>query len=119
MKITSFKQLTAWQVAHQLVLTIYRVTEKFPKHELFGLTNQLRRASVSVTSNIAEGFGRRSNKEKTRFYDIALGSLIEVDNQITVARDLNYIDESTYQQIQAQIERSGKLINGLIRSIKK
>ncbi|MBI4599730.1 four helix bundle protein [Candidatus Uhrbacteria bacterium] len=74
----SFTDLKAWQEGHTLVLKIYKITQSFPKEEQFGLTNQLRRAAVSLTSNIAEGFGRGSYKEKAQFYSIALGSLTEV-----------------------------------------
>jgi len=81
-KIRHFTDLRAWQEGHTLVLAVYKVTKDFPKEELFGLTNQIRRAVVSVTSNIAEGFTRYSSKEKNQFYFVCLGSLAEVQNQL-------------------------------------
>ncbi len=87
----NFTDMPVWQRSHQLVLKIYELSESFPKKEMFALTNQLRRAVVSVSSNIAEGFGRRAVKDKCHFYVISMGSLREVQNQIIIARDLNYI----------------------------
>jgi four helix bundle protein len=86
-KIKSFTDLNAWKQGHALVLLIYGMTKQFPKEEMFGLTNQIRRAVVSITSNISEGFSRNSSKEKAQFYFTALGSLTEVQNQLLIARD--------------------------------
>ena len=86
-KITSFTKVRAWQEGHKLVLMVYEVTKNFPKEEMFGLVNQLRRAAVSITSNIAEGFSRKTYGEKLQFYCIALGSLTEVQNQILIAKE--------------------------------
>lgn len=112
----SFKDLRAWQEAHALVLEIYRMTRAFPKEELFGLTSQLRRAAVSVTSNIAEGFNRSSKKEKIQFYSMALGSLAEVQNQLEVARDIGYVNVETFSRAGARALTAHKLLNGLIKS---
>jgi len=117
MKIQSFKQLEAWKSAHQLTLTIYKITNTFPSEEKFGLTNQLRRSSVSIESNIAEGFARKSQKEKRQFYYMAISSLSEVDCQIEISKDLQYINQETYQEISDLIINSQKIINGLIRSL--
>lgn len=92
-KIKSFTDLNTWKEAHKLVLLIYKITKQFPHEEQFGLTNQIRRAVVSITSNIAEGFSRSSYKEKSQFYSISLGSLTEVQNQLLIARDLKYITQ--------------------------
>lgn len=92
-KIQNFTDLIVWQKGHKLVLEVYKQTKKFPKDELFGLVSQIRRASVSITSNIAEGFGRFSEKEKLHFYSFAYGSLMEVQNQIIIAKDLGFINE--------------------------
>jgi len=116
-KITSFTQLNAWKESHKLVLQIYQQTKLFPKDEIMGLTSQIRRAVVSITSNIAEGFGRKSAKEKIRFYYIAQGSLTEIQNQLLIARDLNYIDQTTFLEIANQSTVCQKLLCGLIRSI--
>ena len=80
--IKTFKDLKAWQLSFELASKVYRATKNFPKEEQFGITNQLRRASVSISSNIAEGFGRSSRKEKDQFYSIAYGSLLEVESQL-------------------------------------
>lgn len=117
-KIKSFTDLKAWQEGHSLVLMIYAVTRGFPKDELFGLTNQLRRAVVSFTSNIAEGFSRHSYKEKLQFYYMALGSLTEVQNQLLVARDIGYISKTEFNKIAQQTVQASKLLNGLIKSCK-
>jgi len=117
-KIQSFTGLIAWQEAHKLVLMIYQVTNKFPKEEIFGLTNQLRRAVISITSNIAEGFSRKSYKEKIQFYSTALSSLTEVQNQILAAKDVHYMSAEDFQGIAAQSVRVSKLINGLIKKSK-
>lgn len=117
-KIKSFTDLNAWKKGHELVLEIYRLTLKFPKNEQFGLVDQIRRAIVSVTSNIAEGFSRRSNKEKAQFFYMALGSLTEVQNQLLIARDLKYISNDEFQNAAAITVIVNKLINGLIKSAK-
>ncbi len=116
--IRSFTQLTAWQQAHYLVLRIYKVSKEFPKEEQFGLTNQVRRAAVSVTSNIAEGFSRSSYKEKSQFYSMSLGSLTEVQSQILVARDLSYINLKEFNELGDITITVNKLLNGLIKKSK-
>lgn len=113
----SFTGLKVWQEGHRLVLNIYQATKVFPKTEMFGLTSQLRRAAVSVTSNIAEGFGRKSQKEKMRFYRIALASLTEIQNQILVAKDVQYLKEEDFNNLAEQTITVAKLTNGLLRSI--
>ncbi|MFA6437179.1 MAG: four helix bundle protein [Candidatus Paceibacterota bacterium] len=117
-KIKSFSDLIVWQEGHKLVLLIYKTTSNFPKNEIHGLTNQLRRASISITSNIAEGFCRKSLKEKIQFYYVALGSLSEVKNQILIARDLSYISSDVFDNIDLQVISVGKLLNGLISKSK-
>lgn len=117
-KIKSFTDLNAWREGHYLVLDVYKVTKNFPKEELFGLTNQLRRAAVSFTSNIAEGFSRNSYKEKIQFYIIALGSLTEIQNQLLVARDIGYITKEEFDKIASQTIKVSKITNGLIKKSK-
>src|SRR3989339_237566 len=101
-KIKSFTDLNAWKEGHKLVLEIYQITKNFPKEELFGLIIQLRRAVISYTSNIAEGFSRDSYKDKTRFYSIALGSLTEIQNQLLISRDLNYLSKEEFIRLANQ-----------------
>ncbi|MDO8496471.1 MAG: four helix bundle protein [bacterium] len=117
-KIKSFTDLNTWKESHNLVLMIYDVTKKFPKEEQFGLTNQLRRAVVSITSNIAEGFSRQSFKEKAQFYSMALGSLTEIQNQLLISRDIKYISHDVFTKIAGQTVIASKLLNGLIKSIR-
>jgi len=113
--IKSFTDLNAWKEAHSLDLFIYNITKSFPKDEQYGLTNQIRRASVSVSSNIAEGFSRRSSLEKRQFFHQALGSLTEVQNQLLIAKDIGYIKQKDFTTIAEQTIIVSKLINSLIK----
>lgn len=120
-KIRTFTDLKAWQEAHKLVLMIYKITKEFPKEELFGLVSQMRRAAVSITSNIAEGFPRQSYKEKIQFYSMAQGSNTEVQNQLLVAKDIDYISQENFNEIAEQSVKAvkvHKLLNGLIKKSK-
>ena len=114
-KIKSFTDLNAWKEGHKLVLMIYKNTDTFPQKEVFGLTNQMRRSVVSITSNIAEGFSRATDKDKVQFYSIAQGSLTELQNQLLIARDVGYIKEEIFREIANQTITVSKLINGLKR----
>lgn len=113
--IKSHKDLKVWQESMSLVLVIYRVSEKFPLHERYGLTSQLRRASVSIPSNIAEGAGRRGEKEFIRFLFIALGSLSEIETQLEIAFRLNYIEN--LEEINKSIYFIRKMLANLIKSL--
>jgi|SRR3989338_2432513 len=115
-KIKSFTDLRAWQLGHRLILEIYRISQLFPKEEQFGLTSQLRRATVSITSNMAEGFSRNSYKEKAQFYTTALGSLSEVQNQLLIAHDIEYFASVQFDTIARQTMEVSKVTNGLIKS---
>ncbi len=117
--IKSFTDLDTWKQGHILVLRVYELTRLFPKEEQFGLTNQLRRAVVSVTSNIAEGFSRLSYNDKAHFYTMAHGSLTEAQNQLIVARDVKYITSDRFDQIAQQSVVVHKLLTGLIKSTKQ
>jgi four helix bundle protein len=117
-KIKSFTDLIAWQEGHKLVLLIYKITKSFPKAELYSLTDQIQRAAISITSNIAEGFGRQSYREKIQFYYMAQGSLTEVKNQIIIARDIGYLKDELYQQIYNQANSAHMLLQGLITKSK-
>src|SRR6185369_11198236 len=117
-KIRQFTDLFAWQEAHKLVLLVYEVTKTFPKEELFGLTNQIRRAVISITSNIAEGFGRRTYKDQIKFYYMAQGSLAEVKNQLIAARDIGYLKINDYNKIFDQACSAHELLGGLIKKSK-
>lgn len=119
MAIRSFTDLEAWKEGHRLVLLFYDVTKKFPSSEKFGLVNQIRRAAVSITSNIAEGFSRNGAREKVQFYYMALGSLTELQNQLIISRDLNFLSKEDFEKISEQSIIVSKLINGIIKSAKK
>lgn len=114
-KISSFADLQVWQEGHRLVLNVYKVTKGFPKEELFALTAQLRRAAVSITSNIAEGFGRYSFLDKRHFYMMARGSLYEVENQLIVAHDIGYISAEAHKQMFEQCGVTERLLNAFIK----
>lgn len=118
-RITSFTDLEAWKESHKLVLMIYKISDNFPTTEKFGLVNQIRRAVVSVTSNLAEGFSRNSSKEKVQFYYMSVGSLTEVQNQLIISKDLKYVSGEEYNPIYDQLMFCGRLIQGLIKSAKK
>ena len=115
-KIKSFTDLYTWREAHNLVLAVYEITDLFPKREKFRLTSQLCRAVVSISSNIAEGFSRNSSKEKSQFYAMSLGSLTEVENQLTIARDLKYFPSEKFVKLTTQITTVNKLIHGLMKT---
>ena len=110
-------KLIVWQKSHELVLKIYEVTKDFPKDEQFGLTSQVRRAAVSIPSNIVEGKARGSNKDYNRFLMMARGSLEEVKYQMRLAKDLKYIDEITYREIYHTMDEIGRLLGGLINKL--
>ncbi len=118
-KIKSFTGLIAWQEAHKLVLLIYKITKEFPQSETYSLIDQIRRCAVSISSNIAEGFSRHSKKEKLQFFYMALGSLTELQNQLLIAKDVDYLDKSNFIEIAEQTVKVSKLINGLIKSLKR
>ncbi len=118
-KIQGFTDLEAWRAAHALYVAIYKATKAFPKDELFGLTSQIRRAALSVSSNIAEGFGRSSHSaDRVHFYTMARGSLTEVQNQLFAARDVELFKKDEFLTLYNQSITAHKLLNGLINATK-
>lgn len=115
MIIKSFQDLIVWQKAHQLTLRTYKITKNFPKEEIFVLTSQIRKAVISVESNIAEGFSRKSTKENKQFYYIAKSSLEEVKCQLIVGKDLKYIQIDAFNKIINLAEEVSKLLNYWIK----
>lgn len=115
----AFENLNAWKEARALVVTIYQLLDSFPKFENYALCDQIRRSIVSVPSNLAEGSGRISLKEQLHFYEIAYGSLMEAYNQMILATDLKYIDESSLDNIRPQIDEVARMLNGLRASLIK
>lgn len=112
----SFEKLNVWVNSKELVTEIYKLTRNFPDEEKFGLTNQLRRASISIASNLAEGTSRQTNKDKAHFSTMAFSSLMEVLNQLIIAKDLNYISDSDYKNLRTHIEKKSNMLNALRKS---
>jgi four helix bundle protein len=110
-----YENLDAWKEAIELAVTIYNVTNHFTKEETYGLTSQLRKAAVSVSSNIAEGSGRKSKKDFRQFVHIASGSLNEVESLLIITSRLNLIGLESFEELKAKIEKTGRLIGGLLR----
>ncbi len=117
-KLKPFTDLDAWKEGHKLVIMVYQTSKGFPKDETFGLTSQMRRASVSITSNIAEGFSRQSYREKLQFYSIAQGSITELQNQLLVARDVGYLGTGQFDSLAKQAIKVHKITGGLIKKSK-
>jgi four helix bundle protein len=117
--VRSYRDLIAWQKAIQLVTEIYRATQDFPDRERFGLTSQLRRAAVSVPSNIAEGQGRQSTGEFKQSLGHARGSLLEVETQVFIARNLEYLSQEQSTRLINRTEEVGRIVNGLLGSLKR
>ena len=115
----SYKDLIAWQKAMELVTTTYRGTSSFPKEESFGLTSQLRRAAVSIPSNIAEGQGRLSQKEFRYFLGQARGSLMEVETQFQIAQNLGFLNKVETTELLGLCAELGRILNGLLASVAK
>jgi len=113
----SFKKLTVWQKAYPFVLDIYRQTQNFPSSELYGLTSQLRRAAISILANIAEGSERQYKKEFSQFLSIARGSLAEIETYLMLAKDLNYIGDKQFIELEEQRKEVGRLLRGLYKSL--
>jgi len=115
----SFRELIVWQKAHQLVLHTYRLTKKYPKEELFGLTSQMRRSAVSVAANIVEGYRKRGKADKARFMNISEGSLDELTYYFILSNDLEYITTHEYEQLNAQCEEVSKLLSAYAAAIRR
>jgi len=115
MKAKTFEDLIFWQKSHQFVLKIYKMTQHFPRHEVFGLVSQIRRSAVSVPANLAEGFKRKGKADKIRFFNISQGSLEEVRYYLILANDLGYADT---KQLKIDLDEIGRMLNAYIKSIK-
>jgi len=113
-EISSYRDLDVWKQSRFLVKNVYQLSKSFPKEEQFGLINQLRRAAISVPSNIAEGAGRNHSKDSIQFFFIARGSLYEIETQLIIAFDLEYISDSQLHEVLEHIARCKKLLNGFI-----
>ncbi len=109
----NYKDLRVWEEAHTLTLAVYRTTQAFPKEERFGLISQARRASSSIGANLAEGCGRRSDREMARFVQIAMGSGAELSYHLLLARDLGFVRNEEYAQLNARVERVMRMLSAL------
>ena len=112
----SFEKLNVWKDSKELVKVIYSITKHFPEEEKFGLTSQLRRASISVSSNLAEGTSRKTNKDKAHFTTISFSSAMEVLNQLIISKELDYISENDYILVRQRIEKITNMLNSLRNS---
>ena len=113
-----FRTLKVWEKAHTLTLAIYKATEKFPKQELYALTNQIQRAAVSVPTNIAEGCGKDSDAELKRYFVIAMGSASELEYLLLLARDLKYLPEDSHQILNRDLTEVRRMLNAFIQKLK-
>ena len=111
-----YRELIVWKETHKFVLEIYSASESFPKHELFGITSQLRRAAVSIPNNIVEGNAKTSVKDQLRFYEISLGSLNECAYLLELARDLRYLSQKPYEELESQRSKSEYLLLRFMKS---
>ncbi|NDV47519.1 four helix bundle protein [Paludibacter sp. 221] len=113
----SFTDLRMWQKSHDFVLEVYKITELFPKQELWGLVSQVRRASVSIPANIAEGYKRKGKVDKLRFFNISQSSLEECRYYLILSKDLNYISEEQYLQLNNKLEEASKSLNSYCKKL--
>ena len=116
--MNSFKDLIVWQKSFQLTKDVYEATGRFPKHEIYGLSSQLRRAAISITSNIAEGFSRKSERENAQFISIAFGSSSEVETQLLLAKEFNYLGDKEFEKLSAILIEVRKMLNSMLSKLK-
>lgn len=114
----AYRDLKVWQRAHKLTLGIYELTNSFPKHELFGITSQIRRSSVSIAANLAEGCGKFGNKDIANFFQISLGSLHETEYYLLLSRDLTYISNQEYENQNAELQEVKAMLISLIKTVR-
>ena len=114
-----FKELEIWKRSHKLTVDIYRTTQKFPKEEIYGLTSQIRRAVSSIPTNIAEGCGRRSNAELANFLNIATGSASEVEYELLLAKDINYLTDIQYQQFTQEVREIRSMLSAYMTRVRE
>ena len=117
-KITNFRDLQVWQLGKQIVVNVYRATKEFPADERFGLISQMRRAAVSIPSNVAEGFNRRNNKEYCQFLHIALGSCGELETQVEVSFDLGYLPQEERGRLVEQLDHEQRMLRNLAAKLR-
>jgi four helix bundle protein len=116
--LRDFKKLTVWEKSHQLALAIYGATTKFPKEEVYGLTSQMRRAAVSIPSNIAESSGRETIPDRVRFLHVAMGSANELEYQLILARDLGFLDLPSHTKLDQLLAEVRRMLSGFVQTLK-
>ncbi len=116
-KIKTYRDLDIWKAGIELVKDIYRLTDKFPRQEMYGIVSQMRRSAISIPSNVAEGFKRYHNKEHGRFLYVTLGSCAELETQITIAKELKYIQEDKEITLLEKLDRIGRMITNLLKKL--
>ena len=113
-----FRQLKVWEKSHQLALAVYKVTKEFPKEELYGLTSQIRRSSMSIPTNIAEGCGRNTDADFARFLQMAMGSASETEYQLILAHDLDFLPNDSYEQLHNEVEEVKRMLASLLKTLR-
>jgi len=113
-----FRQLKVWEKAHQVALAIYKTTKEFPKEELYGLTSQIRRASMSIPTNISEGCGRNTDAEFARFLQIAIGSAGETEYQLLLSHDLGFLNKEQYDKLNIEVTEVKRMLASLLRTLR-
>ncbi|MBM4176240.1 MAG: four helix bundle protein [Ignavibacteria bacterium] len=113
-----FRNLKVWELAHNIAMTVYKLTESFPREEIYGLTSQIRRAGISIPTNISEGCGRSSDADFKRFLQIAFGSACELEYLLFFSCELKYLSKIDYDEVVSQVIESKKMLSGLIRKLK-
>ena len=115
--LKNYKELKVWEKAYKLCLDIYTVTKRFPKEEIYGLTSQIRRSAVSIPSNIAEGYGRKTTSEYVRFLYIAYGSVCELETQTMISGDLDYMKKEKLQEVREELGDVERMLKAMIKSL--
>src|SRR5436309_5837813 len=113
----NYRDLQVWKKAHDLTLELYRVSQRFPREEIYGITGQLRRAAVSIGANLAEGCGRRTSSELARFVRIAMGSASELDYHLLLCRDLGYMKDEDFKRVESELTEVRKMLTSFLNSI--
>lgn len=116
-RITNFRDLEVWQLGKATALEVYSATRSFPRDERFGLTAQMRRAAVSIPSNVAEGFNRYHNKEYRQFLYVSLGSCAELETQIEIGSELGYMDHATHERLLEELDHESRMLRNLIKKL--
>lgn len=113
----NYKELTVWRRSVEIATSVYKATQNYPKHELYGLTSQIRRSAISISSNIAEGAGRNSDKDFSRFLNISYGSSFELETQLIISKELNYLDDSSFNELNHDLTEIQKMLYSFIKKL--